>query len=100
MFKGNSYLARLIRGIFRKEGDIRAKRKMMKENNPGKRNRMAKMDKKKNLKAGSETERVQLGWNMVSVWNVRRNLLSLIEVRRECATESTHENKLLSRGLT
>ena len=72
----------------------------MKENNPGKRNRMAKMDKKKNLKAGSETERVQLGWNMVSVWNVRRNLLSLIEVRRECATESTHENKLLSRGLT
>ena len=32
MFKGNSYLARLIRGIFRKEGDIRAKRKMMKEN--------------------------------------------------------------------
>ena len=72
---------------------------MMKENNPGKRNRMAKMDKKKNLKAGSETERVQLGWNMVSVWNVRRNLLSLIEVRRECATESTHENKLLSRGL-
>lgn len=72
MFKGNSYLARLIRGIFRKEGDIRAKRKMMKENNPGKRNRMAKMEKKKNLKAGSETERVQLGWNMVSVWNVRR----------------------------
>jgi len=84
MFKGNSYLARLIRGIFRKEGDIRAERKMMKENNPGKRNRMAKMEKKKNLKAGSETERVQLGWNMVS----------------ECATESTHENKLLSRGLT
>ena len=45
---------------------------MMKENNPGKRNRMAKMEQKKNLKAGSETERVQLGWNMVSVWNVRR----------------------------
>lgn len=71
MFKGNSYLARLIRGISRKEGDIRAKRKMMKENNPGKRNRMAKMEKK-NFKADSETERVQLGWNMVFVWNVRR----------------------------
>lgn len=46
-------------------------RKMMKENNPGKRNRMAKMEKK-NFKADSETERVQLGWNMVFVWNVRR----------------------------
>lgn len=45
---------------------------MMKENNPGKRNRMAKMEKKKNFKADLETERVQLGWNMVSVWNVRR----------------------------
>ena len=45
---------------------------MMKENNPGKGNRMAKMEKKKTFKADLETERAQLGWNMVSVWNVRR----------------------------
>lgn len=62
----------------------------VKENNPGKRNRMAKMEQKKNLRAGSETEKSSAWMEHGLCLECEKNLLSLVEVRREFALHSVH----------